>query len=88
MSSLELEELVVLRSVCSCGVACRVTSVVVCPPALASSLGGSVQIGEDPPSCGVCFILVKVLVVHLNGNIVIRASHVGGGTRRRIRCGI
>ena len=30
--------------------------------------------GEDPPSCGVCLILVKVLVVDLKGNIVIRAS--------------
>ena len=30
--------------------------------------------GGDPPTCGVCFILVKVIVVNLNGNIVTRAS--------------
>ena len=30
--------------------------------------------GEDPPSCGVCLILVKVLVVNLNGKIVTHAS--------------
>ena len=30
--------------------------------------------GEDPPTYGVCFILVKVLVVNLNENIVTIAS--------------
>ena len=38
---------------------------------------------EDPPTCGVSFILVKVLVVNLNGNIVTSVSPIGGKTQGR-----
>ena len=46
------------------------------------------RFGEDPPSCGVCLILIKVLVVNLNVNIVTCAPPRWWKVTREIRCAI
>ena len=60
----------------------------VCAPALGIESWRLGVFGEDPPTCGMCFILVKVLVVNLNGNIVTSASPHWWLDTTEIQCAI